>query len=137
MIEKRLDERTVLLKIEPGEEIITKIKAFCQEHELKSGTIMGIGAVKRAVLGYYTGEEYAKREIDENMELISCLGNIATAEDGYIIHLHAVLGDREGEAKAGHLFEGVVSFTGEFFITSFSKRIPRAYDPVTGLTLIE
>ncbi|MEA1993344.1 MAG: PPC domain-containing DNA-binding protein [Euryarchaeota archaeon] len=136
MLEKKLDEDTIFLRVDGNEDILSAIEKVSQKYGLNSGKIEGIGSLKKAVLGYYTGEEYVKIEINENLELISCMGSISRGEE-YVVHLHAVLGDEEGKAMAGHLFEGIVSFTGEFFIESFPEKLERKYDTETGLNLIE
>ena len=136
MLEKKLNENMIFLRVDKDEEIISKIKEISQKYRVNSGRVTGIGALKRAILGYYTGEKYAKTEVNENMELISCLGDISS-EEGYTIHLHSVLGNRYGDTKAGHLFEGVISCTGEFFIEIFPEKLERKHDPTTKLNVIE
>lgn len=137
MLEKKLGEDTIFLRVDGDEEILSAVETVSKKYGIRSATVEGIGSLKKAVLGYYTGEEYVKMEIDEKLELISCMGSISRNEEGHVVHLHAVLGDEEGNAMAGHLFEGVVSFTGEFFITAFPEKLERVHDDETGLSLIE
>ena len=136
MLEKKLNENTIFLRLDMDEEIVSKIREVSQKYRINSGRVMGIGSLKKAVLGFYTGEKYVKIEINENTELISCLGDISS-EKGYTVHLHSVLGDISGDTKAGHLFEGIISYTGEFFIEIFPEKLKRRYDPGTKLNQIE
>ncbi len=137
MLEKKLNDNTIFLRVDPDEEVISAIEEVCKKYDLNAGKIEGIGTLKNAVLGYYTGKEYEKIEMEEDVELISCIGDISTDGEKYVVHLHAALSDDGGDSIAGHLFEGIVSFTGEFFITFFPERLKRVYDPETELKLIE
>lgn len=137
MLEKNLDGKTIFLRVDSDEEIISAVKTICTSHEIRSGRIEGIGTLKKATLGYYNGEKYEKIEVEGYTELISSLGDISLDGDEYVVHIHAVLGDEKGRAVVGHLLEGIVSFTGEFFVTAFPEKLERRYDSTTKLKLIE
>jgi hypothetical protein len=68
------------------------------------------GAFSRATVGWFDREQKAYRKIsdDEQCEVISLVGDIASGEDGPVIHAHAVLGLPNGHVRGGHLLDGEV-----------------------------
>jgi predicted DNA-binding protein with PD1-like motif len=66
------------------------------------------------------------------------LGDIGLDGDGApALHVHLVLGRRDGSAVAGHLREATVRPTLEVVITEAPKHLHRRKDATTGLSLIE
>ncbi len=100
--------------------------------------MIGLGAMSSYVLGYYDihKEEYLRKEYSEEVELVSCIGNIAYKGSEPITHLHAVISNREMETRGGHLFEGIISATGEFSIIDSDIRLERL-NKETGLPLLD
>ena len=79
-----------------------------------------------------------KKKIEGAMELISALGNVSTDEnENPIIHLHVCLEVNAKQREAGHLLEGIISYTGEFFIyeTSDIKKRKKGELKVFDLTI--
>lgn len=117
-------KRTFVLRLERGEEILSALANFCNENKIKGGLIQGIGALSYARLyAVKNSEEFETREdeFQEPIELVSCLGNISTTGKEPLIHLHVCLGSQDKSSKIGHLLEGKISFTGEFFIQETEK----------------
>ena len=130
------------IKLEPGEDILPELKKYCQKHNIKSGYIQGIGAVKEVTLGYFDIEkkQYLRNNIRINAEMLSCLGNISKNEKTgeYIIHCHIILGDNDFRVIGGHLFENtIISVTGEFIITESKEEIYRSLDDKFNLSLLK
>jgi predicted DNA-binding protein with PD1-like motif len=75
--------------------------------------------------------------VDEQVEVASLNGDVAIAPDGSrAIHMHAVLGRRDGTALAGHLVEGRARPTLEIVLTEPPSYLRKKHDPETGLSLI-
>jgi predicted DNA-binding protein with PD1-like motif len=131
--------RVIVVRLEPGEDILKSIEAVVSENKLLSGHLSLIGAVSKVHLGYFDLHEkvYKDFTIDEDLEVVSCVGNISRLDDGYVVHAHVVASDVNGKCYAGHLMEGCeVSVTIEIVITEFSE-MSRARDEVTGLNLLD
>jgi hypothetical protein len=65
------------------------------------------------------------------------VGDIAVGPDGKpSVHVHAVLGRRDGTALAGHLQEGYVRPTLEIIITESPAHLCKVKDAESGLALI-
>ena len=106
------------LRLETGEEIHTSLTKFMTAKNIKGAGVIGLGALYSYSLGYYniSENEYHREKYDEEVELVSCVGNLAYKGDLPIAHLHAVISNMNMETRGGHLFEGVISATGEFSI---------------------
>ncbi len=127
-----------VIKISRGEEIVEELINFCGEEEIDSAVFYGIGACSTAEIAFYNidKKEYEPREINEEMEIVSLIGNIAMLDDEHIVHAHIVLSDREMKAFGGHLNRAVISGACEIFLTELD-RLSRRYDDDTGLNLLD
>ena len=125
--------------LDRGDEVLDCLSGFAERHELSAGRVTGIGAFSRATLGFFDREskDYVKIEIDEQTEVLSMLGDIALADGKPKLHLHVVLGKRDGSAHGGHLLAGSVWPTLEVIITESPSYLKRTHDAETGLPLID
>ena len=127
------------LNARKGEELMAALRAFLTEKGITAAHIAGLGAASRLVIAYYNLEtkEYEKQVIEEDVEILSLIGNAGVKEGGeLVIHLHGTFGRRDLSVFGGHLFEILVSGAGEVHLTAFSGAIRRQYDEDTGLTLM-
>lgn len=126
-----------MARLDHGEDIIGQITDLAVEKEIETASLSVIGALSRAELGYYdqASQKYIEIRIDEPVELVSCSGNISLREGRPFVHAHAVLSDREGRVRGGHLNSALV-FAAELYIQELLglhlKRVP---DSITGLNL--
>jgi predicted DNA-binding protein with PD1-like motif len=98
-----------------------------------------IGALRAAKLAYFDWEkkEYLSNPVNEQVEVASLIGDVALAPDGKpALHIHVVLGRRDGTALAGHLAEAHVRPTLEVILTEPPAHLVKAHDPESGLALI-
>ena len=66
-------------------------------------------------------KEYLKRPVKEQVEVASLIGDVAEDPAGApTLHIHIVVGTRDGSAKAGHLGEAHVRPTLEVIVTEKS-----------------
>jgi predicted DNA-binding protein with PD1-like motif len=132
-------QRTFALVLETGDEIMGCVKQFAARHELSAAQLSAIGALSHATLAYFDWDlkDYQHNRIDEQVEVASLTGDIALAPDGgRAVHIHAVLGRRDGAALAGHLMSGHVRPTLEIVLTEQPAHLRKRVDPATGLALI-
>ena len=132
--------RVIVAKIEPNEDIIDAIKELIKKHTIKSGLLNVIGALKQFTIGYFDIEtkEYNFKTFDEDIELISCMGNIAFKDNEPIIHLHVSVGKEDYSIIGGHLSQpSIVSVTAEVYIYEITQTITRANDPQFDLSLLD
>ncbi len=128
-----------LVRCDIDDEVVSTLTKFAAENDISSGTVIGIGALKDIVLGYFdlAKKEYLRKEFYGIYELLSLSGNFAKLSSEIMLHCHAVISDAEYRVTGGHLFSGVIAVTGEFYIWPGGKEISREPDEFTGLNLIK
>ena len=91
------------------------------------------------MLGYFQWEtkQYKKIAVDEQVEVLSLLGDVAVGDEGPTLHLHAVLGKSDGSVVGGHLIEAYVRPTLEVILVQSPSYLRKRKDPETGLALID
>ena len=125
--------------VEKDRKLLESLTAYVTQHNVKGGSISGLGALKNAELGYYELEkkEYIRKTFKgEDFELISLTGNISLREGQPYIHVHASLGKSNFEVFGGHLFEAEVAVTAEVIIQPLGLMPERTFDSCIGLALI-
>ena len=89
-------------------------------------------------LGFFERErkDYKRITIDEQVEVLSLVGDIALEGDKPKVHAHVVIGKADGTAHGGHLLEARVWPTLEVILTESPEHLRRKADKETGLALI-
>ena len=131
-------ERTYALVMETGDEVVAELEAFAREHELTASRITAIGAFSRVTLGYFDWQKkaYERIEVDEQVEVLSLLGDLALQDRQAKLHAHVVLGRRDACTLGGHLLAATVRPTLEVLLTDSPSYLKREIDAATGLALI-
>jgi uncharacterized protein len=131
-------ERTIALILDRGDEVMSALQRFAKEHSLSASRVTAIGALESAVLGYFNwdSKQYERIPIDEQVEVLSLVGDIALDGDEPKVHAHVVLGRRNGQAIGGHLLEARVRPTLELMLVESPAHLRRVCDPVSGIPLI-
>ncbi len=131
--------RRYVLVLETGDEVMTCVKRFAEENDLSAASFSGIGAFSDVVLTYFDWEKksYLENPLDEQVEVASLNGDVAVAPDGSpAVHIHLVVGRRDGQAMAGHLGKAHVRPTLELVLTETPAHLQKVKDEETGLALI-
>jgi predicted DNA-binding protein with PD1-like motif len=133
------DKRVLVVRLSPGEEVVAALLDVARGERLAGAELRGIGAVNHARIGFFQPLEkhYEARELRENLEVVSLLGNLAHGDEGPVVHAHVVLGRSDFSLVGGHLFEATVSVTLEVFVTPTAKRLQRDPDPRFDLRLLK
>jgi len=109
----RQENNIVVAKFVEGE-IIENLKNLMKEIDGRSALIInGVGQLESVTIGYFDGNEYIKKKLDDVFELVSLQGNIGMSGNNYIVHAHVSLGNRNHEIIGGHLIEGKVKTVNE------------------------
>jgi predicted DNA-binding protein with PD1-like motif len=132
-------ERTFALIFETGEEVIARLTEFATDRSLTACHFTAIGAFSDVTLGFFDWERktYKKIPLQEQVEVISLLGDIALQDGKPTVHAHVVLGKSDGTAHGGHLMEGHVRPTLELILTEAPTYLQRKMDEESGLALID
>jgi predicted DNA-binding protein with PD1-like motif len=128
-----------LLKLERGDEIMSTLEAFVAAHGDGAALIHGLGAVKDVEIGYFElhTREYHRKQVAEDLELLSFLGNAVLVDGKPVVHAHVVLSDGSFQAFGGHLFKGTIAVTGEFFVQFGGLKATRRLEDFCGLKLMD
>lgn len=129
-----------VLRIDKGEEILASITELCKKEEILLGSVSGIGALGDVTLGVFNTEKFGYESVryTGDYEIASCSGNISTMNGNTYLHIHMVVGNTvKGQCHGGHLNQGIVSLTGEFFIHKLEGAVDRKYSEEVGLNLIQ
>lgn len=133
-------KRTHIGRLSHGSDLLKELTKFVTKKGIKLGKLQMIGAVKRAVAGFYDSEkeQYVDIVFDKPMEVLSLTGNISLKGGEPFIHAHITLGDEKGQSFGGHLMEGTIVFAAEIIIDEFEgEELEREFDETTKLALWE
>lgn len=75
-------------------------------------------------------------ELNEQIELLSLIGDVALENSEPRIHAHMIVGRKDGPAHGGHLIEAHVRPTCELVLTESPVHLQKRIDPDSGLALI-
>ena len=129
---------TYAIGLETDEEVVETLTRFLATEEVNTASLTAIGAFRDAVLGYFDWQtkSYRKIPVDEQVEVLSLIGDVAVAEGQPSLHVHAVLGRHDGSVVGGHLLEAHVRPTLEVILIQPPSYLRKRRDPETGLALI-
>jgi len=131
--------RTFVVVCDTGDEAMKALTSFAVDQRLGGSHFTAIGAFSRAVVAYFdwTSKQYQHISIDEQVEVLSLVGDVSVENDEPKVHAHVVLGKADATAHGGHLIEGLVRPTLEIVITEMPRRLQRRMDAESGLALID
>jgi hypothetical protein len=129
---------TYALAFVTGDEVSAVLGEFLHENNIETASISAIGAFERALLGYFDWQrkDYNRIPVDQQVEVLSLLGDVAIADGAPSLHLHAVLGRSDGSVVGGHLLKAWVRPTLEVILVQPPRYLRKRKDPETGLALI-
>jgi predicted DNA-binding protein with PD1-like motif len=133
-------KRVFALVLETGEEAFACIARFADDHGITAASITAIGAFDRATVGFFDFETKSYEEIPvaEQTEVLSLIGDIAEGDDGRAsLHVHAVLGLRDGSTRGGHLVRATVRPTLEVILTEMPGHLRRKKVEDLGIALLK
>lgn len=138
---KKIDEspKTFILVFKIGDELADGLLQFAKEQRLSSASFKAVGALSSVRLGWFSWE--SKRyepsvTLDEQVELLSLIGDIALKDRQPVVHAHAVIGRKDGTAHGGHLLKAYTRPTCEVVLTESPVQLQKFIDPESGLALI-
>jgi len=139
---KQIDDtpETFILVFETGDELAGGLSRFAKEQKLSSASFKAVGALSSVRLGWFNWETKtydAAVALDEQVELLSLIGDVALKGDEPVVHAHVVIGKRDGTAHGGHLLQAHVRPTCEIVLTKSPAHLQKALDAESGLMLIK
>jgi uncharacterized protein len=138
---KKIDgsPKTFILVFEIGDELASGLLEFARQQNLSGASFKAVGALSSVRLGWFSWE--TKRyepsvTLDEQVELLSLIGDVAQKDGEPVVHAHAVVGKKDGTAHGGHLLKAHIRPTCEVVLTESPVHLQKFLDPASGLVLI-
>jgi len=131
--------RQFVLVFETGDDVLEELQRFAQEQNVMAAFFKGLGGFERATVGFYNLQQqrYEPIEIDEQVELLSLLGNISIYDGKPKLHAHATVSYRDGRAAGGHLLQATVRPTLELVVGELAGNLHRTDRPEIGIPLLD
>ena len=131
-------EKTYAIIFEKGDEVVEGLLSFARKEKIQTSHFTAIGALSDVTLGYFnwTKKAFDKILIQEQVEVLSLVGNIVFDNGDPKLHAHIVIGKSDGTAHGGHLIEGHVRPILEVILVESPSHLHRKTDKETGLALI-
>lgn len=132
-------EKTFAVILQHGDEVMSLLKQFAHENRLKASHFSAIGAFENATIAFFNWEKktYVDIVVDEQVEVLSMIGDITLEKETPRLHAHVVLGKADGTAHGGHLVKATVRPTLEIIVVESQEYLRRQFDQESGLPLID
>ncbi len=130
--------RILVVVCDKGEDPVAAVTEAVATAGVHAAQVTAVGALRSASLGYFDRDrcDYAPITVDEQVEVLALVGDIAAKDGSPVLHAHVVLGRRTGETVGGHLRGGEVWPTLEVIVTEVAPELAKEVDAETGLALI-
>lgn len=130
--------KTFAIVFDKEDEVREGLLEFANANRLADAQLTAIGAFSEARVGFFDREQktYKIIPIQEQVEVLSFVGNIVQKEGKPALHAHVVLGKADGTAHGGHFLGGRVWPTLEMVVTEMPAYLRRTHDEESGLALI-
>jgi predicted DNA-binding protein with PD1-like motif len=131
--------KTFVLVFQTGDELAKGLLKFAEEQKLSAASFTAVGALSSVRLAWFNWDtkKYERSVVlDEQVELLSLIGDVALQDAKPVVHAHVVIGKKDGTAHGGHLLEAHVRPTCEVVLTESPVHLQKFLDPVSGLALI-
>jgi hypothetical protein len=132
--------KTYVLIFETGDELASGLKQFATDHKLAGSSFKAIGAFSAVKLMWFDWQSKEYKvcvDLNEQVELLSLIGDIAIKNGKPQVHAHVVIGKSDGTALGGHLKEAIVRPTCELVLTESPEHLRKEMDEESGLALIK
>jgi uncharacterized protein len=139
---RKIDEspKTFILVFQTGDELAEGLLSFAKEQKLSAASFKAVGALSSVRLGWFSWENKRYEPsvtVDEQVELLSLIGDVALKDDEPVVHAHAVIGRRDGTAHGGHLLKAYIRPTCEVVLIESPAHLQKFIDPESGIALIK
>jgi len=130
--------KAVFARLLEGEDLLEAITQIASKSKIHAGFFFLIGTLKSAKLGFYQHGKYLPIDMDQELEIVSCLGNISLKEGKAFPHAHLAVSDEKGKVFGGHAMHGcIIGVTAELvLVEAVDLKITRQLDEVTKLSLL-
>lgn len=132
-------EKSYAVVFAKGDEILSGLTEFAERESITAGHFTAIGALQSARFGWFDAAQKAYRDIpiDQQVELISLLGDVGLVNGAPQVHAHGAVGFPDGAVRGGHLLQAIAWPTLELFFTAYPTTLTKTHDDETDLFLFD
>ncbi len=129
--------RLVFARLSEDEDLLETITHVAEEAKVSAGVFFLIGTLKKAKMGFFRKGRYETIKIYQQLEIVSCVGNISVRENKIFAHAHIAVSDDKGKVFGGHVMPGcAIAATGELvLIEAKDIKLLRKFEERTKLYL--
>ena len=122
-----------------GDEVMSGLTDFARQNKVASASFTAIGAFSHATVAWFDDarKEFKLIPIEQQVELVSMIGDIALVNDQPAVHTHVSVASSDGTVRGGHVINAFVFPTLELFMTVYPTPLHKESDEATGLKLID
>ena len=122
-----------------GDEVMSGLTDFARQNKVTSASFTAIGAFSHATVAWFDDarKEFRLIPIEQQVELVSMIGDIALVNDQPVVHTHVSVASPDGTVRGGHVINAFVFPTLELFMTVYPTPLHKESDEATGLKLID
>ena len=130
LIHEQNGESTYAVIFQTGDEAMSGLLAFSRQNNLGAGHFTAIGAFSDVTLGYFDWEakDYKKIPINEQVEVLSLVGDVALKDGKPSVHAHVFVGRSDGSTRGGHLISAHVRPTLEVIFVRSPAHLRKEHD---------
>jgi uncharacterized protein len=134
---QRFGER-LQVRLERGEPVVESLGRLLEAEKIGFAVVSGLGAVRHVRVAYLAVEkrEYESHDVEEQLELVSLIGNAALRDGKPFLHVHACLARRNLSLLGGHLQEAIANPTVEVWLQPEAQPVHRQFDETIGMALM-
>ena len=140
MMEYRKFPQGYVLRLDPGEEIVSSLTRLVADENIQLASVSAIGAANDVTIGIFNTAEkqYYSQCYQGDYEISALVGSVTRKEGEPYLHLHITIGNPvTGQVHAGHLTSAVISATLELFLQVWDGQVGRKFSDQVGLNLFE
>ena len=123
------------LRLESGEPVAPTLLGWLRQQDIGYATMTGLGAVRSAMVSYWNAvtSEYEQHALDDQMEVVSLVGNVTLKDGAPFTHIHVTLGRRDLHILGGHFNDATVNPNLEVWVQPEAESVERVLDESCGL----
>jgi len=139
LVSEKAGEQVYAVVFSRGDEVLSGLTDFAIKYKVTAAHFTGIGAIKDATVGWLDldAKAYHPIHVNQQVEVLSMVGDVATFNGKPIVHAHLVLGKRDGSTVGGHLWEAHVNPTLEVFVSVDAAPLQKKLDEASGMKVID
>jgi len=129
--------KLVFARFFEDEDLLGTITQTAEKAKVSAGFFFLIGTLKRTKMGFFREGRYETVDMSQQLEILSCIGNVSVKENKIFAHAHLTVSDDKGRVFGGHVMPGcIIAATGELvLIEAVGIKLLRKFEERTKLYL--